>query len=183
MLRKTVVATVLLAAVLIGATVVTNAGKRTVMDGNRLTIDSGGHHLEGVLTTIAPYQFLLKDKGISLGTFSGDAFVTMLPFQTAEFLRRKYGDFFRCREPGALQAMQEMQAAILVADTEKTRQAVKEAMALVRQSRIPVVRFSGASLHVLKQTYRGMEVRGGTGIPIYYVTDFVIVSPDYRKHR
>jgi hypothetical protein len=61
-------------------------------------------------------------------------------------LRARHGDFFKCNDQGTQQAIQTMRATILVADTEETRQGIKEAMALVRQSRIPVVNFTSASL-------------------------------------
>jgi hypothetical protein len=181
MLKKMFIGTVLFLVVLIMAVVFLNAGKRPIVDGPRVTIDSGGHHIEGILKMSAAYQFLLKDEGVSLGTFSGDAFVTMLPFETAEQLREKYGDFFKCNEPGALQAIQNMQATILVADTAKTKRVVTEALALVRQSRIPVVSFTGARLEVVKHTYLNMEVNDQTGIPIYYLTDFKILKSDYLE--
>ncbi|MFH0802818.1 MAG: hypothetical protein V2A78_10605 [bacterium] len=181
MLKKTGGVIVILLAVLVGAVVFLNSWKQPTLNGPWVTINSGGHHIEGVLTKYSTFQFLLKDKGVSVGTFSGDAFVTMLPFNMAEQLRAKYGDFFKCNEPGAVQAIQNLQSAILVAATGKTRKDVAKAMALVRQSRIPVVSFTGARLQVAKHTYIGMEVDDESGIPIYFFTDFKIVKPDYLK--
>ena len=71
------------------------------IDDARIEIDSRGHHLEGSLAGSSTYQMLLKDEGVSIGMFAGDAFITMLPLETAERLRAKYGDFFRCNAPGA----------------------------------------------------------------------------------
>lgn len=181
MLKKNGGVIVIVLAVLVVAAVFLNAWKKPFVNGSRVTIDSRGHHIEGVLTKNIPFQFLLKDKGVSVGTFSGDAFVTVLPFNTAEQLRAKYGDFFRCNEPGALQSLQNLQATILVADGEKTRKGVADAMALVRKSRIPVVSFTGARLQVARHTYLGIEVNDGTGLPIYFLTDFKIEKTDYLK--
>jgi hypothetical protein len=179
MLIKTIIGVALLVLILVMATACLNIGKQTTVDGPRITLDAGGHHIEGVLAPQYTYQFILKDEGISMGTFSGDAFVTMLPLGTADQLSAKYGDFFRCNEPGALQAIQSVQATILVADNETTKRGISAALALVRQSRIPVVSFSGASLQVIKHTYLNMQVDDQTGIPTYYLTDFTIVKTDY----
>ncbi len=173
--------TIIILVVLAGTVIFLNSWKKPLVNGSRLTINSRGHHLEGILTRSIPFQFLLKDKGVSVGTFSGDAFVTALPFDTAEQLRARYGDFFRCNEPGALQAVHSMQTMILVADGEITRRGLAEAVALVRRSRIPVVSFMGSRIQVSRQTYLGMEVNDGTGIPIYFVSNFRIIKPGYLK--
>jgi len=158
-----------------------HSGGRTIVDGTRITIKSGGHHIEGILQTPSDYEFLMKDNGVSIGTFSGDAFVTMMPLETADRLRTQYGDFLKCNQPAALQALQNMQATVLVASDEETKRGIAEALALVRKSRIPVVSFSGSSLQVTKQTYLGMEVNDQTGTLIYYLKDFQILKPDYME--
>jgi beta-phosphoglucomutase-like phosphatase (HAD superfamily) len=70
---------------------------------------------------------------------------------------------------------------VLVADGEKTRQAVSEALALVRKSRIPVVSFSGSRIQVMKHTYLKMDVIDQTGTSLYYLSDFTILKPDYLQ--
>lgn len=172
---------VILMVILVGITAYLYPERHPIADGPRVTIDSGGHHIEGILAESTDFQVLLKDEGVSLGTFSGDAFVTMLPFDTAEQLKAKYGDFFTCNEPGALQAIRKMQATILVAGDDKTKGELVKAMDLVRESQIPVVRFTAAVLKVEKHTYLGMQVHDGAGIPIYYLTDLQIIQEDYMK--
>ena len=171
----------LLGLMVVIVVVACHSGGRTTVDGTRITIKSGGHHIEGILQTPSDYQFLMKDKGVSIGTFSGDAFVTMMPLRTADRLRAQYGDFFKCNQPGALQAIQNMQATVLVAGDEEAKRGIAEALALVRKSRIPVVSFSGSSLQVTKQTYLSMEVNDQTGTLIYYLKDFQILKSDYLE--
>ncbi len=62
-------------ALLLGLMVVIVVGAchsrgRTTVDGIRITIKSGGHHIEEILQTPSTYQFLMKDKGVSIRTFS-----------------------------------------------------------------------------------------------------------------
>jgi hypothetical protein len=50
----------------------------------------------------------------------------------------------------------------------------------------PAIANSGSGLHKcesssVKHTCLGMEVHDGTGIPIYYVTDFKITKSDYLE--
>lgn len=158
-----------------------NSGKSPVMHEKQVTIDSDGHHLEGLLGETMAYQFLIKDEGVSLGTFAGDAFVTMLPLSVADELRTKYGDFFQCDDPGAQQAIRNMQTAILIAGDDQTKRAITGALSLIRQSRIPVVEFDGAVLRVQKHTYMGLEVQDKSGIPMYYLMDFSILKSDYLE--
>jgi hypothetical protein len=181
MLKKMIMGIALLLGLMVVIVVVAcQSGGRTTVDGTRITIKSGGH-IEGILQTPSTYQFLMKDKGVSIGTFSGDAFVTMMPLRTADRLRAQYGNFFKCNQPGALQAIQNMQATVLVAGDEEAKRGIAEALALVRKSRIPVVSFSGSSLQVTKQTYLSMEVNDQTGTLIYYLKDFQILKPDYME--
>jgi hypothetical protein len=156
-----------------------SASRLPTVDGSKLTIRAGGHQIEGVLPSPAAHKFLLKDEGVSLGTFSGDAFVTILPLQTADQLWAQYGDFFKCDEPGAAQAIQSMQATIFVAGNVDAKRELSDAMELVRQSRIPVVSFTGGSLQSVGHTYLGMQVTDPSDMPIYYVTVFKIVKTDY----
>lgn len=186
MQKKIFVGTVLIICLIIaGYVVLYFVLKKTsfpaVVDGPRVTIDAGSNHIEGVLEPQATYQFLLKDEGISINTYAGDAFVTVLSLEEADRLKAQYGDFFTCNEPGALLAIQKMKAVVLVAANDQTKRTVAEAMALVRQSRIPTVRFKGSRIQVLKYTYLNMEVNDQAGTPLYYLNDMVILRPDYME--
>jgi hypothetical protein len=150
-----------------------------MIDGSRITIEAGRHHIEGILEPEARHHFLLKDEGVSINTFAGDALVTMLPLETADRLRARYGDFFRCDQPGAIQALQKLQTSVLVAGSETTKQALSEAMALVKKSHIPLVRFIGSRIQVTKQTTLNLEVQDRTDIRLYYLMDFSILKTDY----
>lgn len=180
-MKKWMVFSILTLAAVFLANCTLNSGNSPVMDEKQVTIDSGGHHLEGLLGETVAYQFLLKDEGVSLGTFAGDAFVTMLPLSVADELRAKYGDFFRCADPGAQQAIRNLQSAILIAGDDQTKQAITGALSLLRQSRIPAVEFIGAVLRIQKHTYLGLEVRDQSGIPMYYLMDFSILKSDYLE--
>lgn len=150
------------------------------------TSSSGGStevKIEGSVNTLETHQFLLKDEGRAVGTFSGDAFVTMLSLKTAEDLRDKYGDFFKCKEPGAVQAMSAIQASVLVGDSAELQKTISDAMALVRKGKVPVVNFQGGKLQVSKQEYNDMKVNDSTGIPIYYLNDFKIVTENFSTSK
>jgi hypothetical protein len=182
MLKKMIMGfTLLLGLMVVIVVVACHSRDRTTVDGTRITIKSGHYHIEGILETPSTYQFLMKDEGVSIGTFSGNAFVTMMPLRTADRLRAQYGDFFKCNEPGALQAIQNMQATVLVAGGEEARWGIAEALALVRKSRIPVVSFSGSRIQVMKHTYLKMDVVDQTGTSLYYLSDFTILKPDYLQ--
>ena len=154
-----------------------------VVQGTNIQIDAGSHHIEGTLETFEKHHFLLKDEGKSIGVFSGDAFVTMIPLQTAQELRTRYGDFFSCNNPGAAQAMHAARAAILVADSREAQQSIAKAMAQVRKGRVPAISFSGGPLQIHRQTYRGISVSNDTGIPIYYTRQFQIIDPDFSHSK
>jgi hypothetical protein len=182
MLKKMIMGfTLLLGLMVVIVVVACHSGDRTTVDGTRITIKSGHYHIEGILETPSTYQFLMKDEGVSIGTFSGNGFVTMMPLRTADRLRAQYGDFFKCNEPGALQAIQNMQATVLVAGGEEARWGIAEALALVRKSRIPVVSFNGSRIQVIKYTYLKMDVVDQTGTSLYYLSDFTILKPDYLQ--
>jgi len=167
------------ALLLIIAVACRQAAPLVTIDGSRITIDAGNHHIEGILEPESRHHFILKDEGISINTFAGDAFITMLPLETADQLRAHYGDFFRCNQPGAIQALQKMQASVLVAGRENSKRALSEALALVKKSHIPVVQFIGSRIQVTKQTTLNMEVQDRTAIRLYYLKDFSILKKDY----
>jgi hypothetical protein len=158
-----------------------SAKPRIVVVGSRITIDSGSHHIEGTLDPEATHLVLIKDQGVSINTFAGDAFVTVLPLKLAEELRVRYGDFFKCKEPGAVQAMQNLQRLVLVTANEQTGQALAEALALVRDWRIPVVSFRGSRIQVTKNTSMNTNVTDKTGTLLYYVSHLEILKPDYLR--
>ncbi|HOV87203.1 MAG TPA: hypothetical protein PLM79_12625 [Syntrophobacteraceae bacterium] len=151
------------------------------IEGRNISIDSGSHHLEGTLDPEATYLIFIKDEGSTVNTFSGDAFVTVLPLKTAEQLRAQFGDFFHCNSPGAGQAMRSMLSVILVSDLEAVKEKVSRAMSLVRKSQIPVVRFRGFRVHVTRQTYAKMEVVDHTGTTLFYLNDFEILKSNYLQ--
>ncbi len=144
-----------------------------------IRLESQGHLIEGTLAAVEMHQFLMKDEGRAVGTYSGDAFLTMMPLKKAEELRDRYGDFFHCNDPGVQQAVRSMQASILVGHTPEARKAIGEAMALVRQGKVPVVSFQGGPLNISRQEYNGMKVNDSSGIPIYYLDDFRIISENF----
>jgi hypothetical protein len=154
---------------------------QVVVDGSMINIDSGSHHIEGKIEPESTYQFIMKDEGVSINTFSGDAFVTVLHLKTAEQLRVQYGDFFRCNAPGAIQAIQSMRGVVLVTDSDQAKETISQAMALVKASRIPVVSFTGARIQVMKQTSMKMNVVDNTGTLLFFVRDFKIVKPDFLQ--
>jgi hypothetical protein len=154
---------------------------QVVIDGSLISIDSGSHHIEGKLEPESTYQFIMKDEGVSINTFSGDAFVTVLPLKTADQLRAQYGDFFRCNAPGAIQAIESMRGVVLVTDSDQAKETISQATSLVKASRIPVVSFTGARLQVMKQTSMKMNVVDDTGTLLFYVRDFKILKPDYLQ--
>ena len=51
----------------------------------------------------------------------------MLPLETADQLRAHYGDFFHAISRALIQALQKMQASVLVAGRENTKRALSEA--------------------------------------------------------
>lgn len=176
--KKIVIAAVLLVVV---GVIYSHSRTSIKIEGVRITIDSGGHHIEGTLGPATTHQMLMKDEGVSIGTFSGDVFVAMLPLETADRLRAQYGDFFKCNAPSAIQAIRAMQGTVLVSNHDKNRQAVSEALSLVKKSRIPVVSFNGSPVVVLKQTFRKMNVEDQSGTVLYFLNDFKILKADYLQ--
>jgi hypothetical protein len=164
-----------------GITVSTPESQGQAARGQNIALDQGGNHIEAQLEPAKSYNYLFKDEGVSINSYAGDGFVMVIPQEVADPLKAKFGDFFRCNDPGAAEAIRNSQAIILVASNAPIRQKVDEAMGLVRQSRIPLVKFNGARLKVSKRTYLNMEVHDNVGTPIYYLTDFSIIRPDYLK--
>lgn len=154
---------------------------RVVVEGSSIRIDSGAHHIEGTLDPEATYRMIVKDLGVSINTFSGDAFVSVLPLQTAERLRAQFGDFFRCDSPGALPAMQSTLPIVLIADGPQTKAGISEAKSLVKASRIPLVSLTGSRIRVTKQTSMRMNVVDGTGTQLVYVRRLDIQRKDYLQ--
>lgn len=180
MQKKIIISAVLLLIV----TIVFHKSKtRVTVDGSLINIDSGSHHIEGTLEPESTFQLLMKDEGVSINTYSGDAFVMVLPLKTAEKLRAQYGDFFRCNAPGAVAALQNMRGIVIVTDGERSKDAVSEALELVRKSRIPVVSFTGSRIQAKKITYHGMNVEdhAGVGPLLFYVNDLKILKQDYLQ--
>jgi len=176
--KRSVIGAVLLLSV---GVLFCNPRTQVHIKGHRITIDSGGHHIEGTLGPATVHQMLMKDEGISIGTFSGDGFVTTLPLATAERLRAQYGDFFKCNTPGVVQARGALKGTVLVCNHGETKKSLTEALSLVKKSRIPVVSFVGSPILVTKQTYLKMEVEDHTGTVLYYLNDFAILKADYMR--
>lgn len=178
MRQKIVVLVVLLLIVVVGCH---KSETRVVVDGALITIASGSHHIEGTLEPESTFQLLMKDEGVAVNTFSGDAFVTVLPLKTAEQLRAQYGDFFRCTAPGAVQGMQSMRPVVLVTDGEPAKEAISQALGLVRKSRIPVVSFTGSRIQAKNVTYLGMKVQDHAGPWLFYVKELKVLKQDYLQ--
>ncbi len=179
MQKKIIIGVVL---ILIGVIVFHNSSTRMEVNDSLISIDSGSHHIEGALEPEATYHFIMKDEGVSINTYSGDAFVMALPLKTAEQLRAQYGDFFRCNAPGAIQAMQNMRPIVLITDKKAVKEAISEALALVRESRIPVVSCTGSRIQAKKVTFLSMDVEDNAGGPLlFYVNDIKIVKQDYLR--
>jgi hypothetical protein len=180
MQKKIVIGLILL---LIAAIVLHKSKMRIDIDGSLISIDSGSHHIEGTLGPESTYHFIMKDEGVSINTFSGDCFVMVLPLKTAEELRAQYGDFFRCNAPCAIQDMQSMRGVVLVTDRDEAKDAISEALGLVRESRIPVVGLIGSRIHTKKVTYLSMNVEdhAATGPLLYYVNELKILKQDYLR--
>lgn len=142
-------------------------------------LEGQGHQIEGALEAVDTHSFLMKDEGRSIGTYTGDAFLTMMPLKKAEELREKYGDFFNCKGAGAQDAVRSMQASILVGHTPESKKTINEAMALVRKGKVPVISFEGGPLKISKYEFNGMNVNDSTGMPIYYTDNFRIVKEDF----
>ena len=149
------------------------------VDGNQISMQDGRNHIEGVLQPQATYEFLLKDEGISLGAFHGDAFITIMPLATADQFKAQYGDFFHCDNPGATPSQNELEAVIFVAGNAQARTQIKEALSLVDGAHIPVVRFTGAWVQVTEYKVGDTVVQYSAQIPIYYVQDFEIIQTNY----
>jgi hypothetical protein len=178
MQKKIIIGVVLLLIVLFAFH---KSKSQVVIDDSLISIDSGSHHIEGRLEPESIYQVIMKDEGVSINTFSGDAFVMVLPLKTAEQLRVQYGDFFKCNAPGAIQAIKSMRGVVLVTDSDQAKETISQAMALVKASRIPMVSFTGARIQVMKQTSMKMNVVDNTGTLLFFVRDFKIVKPDYLQ--
>jgi hypothetical protein len=152
---------------------------KITVKGSQIVIRSGGHCIEGVLGPEQTIRLLLKDRGRSINAFSGDAMIAVMPLDKAEALRARYGDFFKCGEPGADQAIEAMEQAILIADNAYTRDKISQAMALLKQGHIPIVSLRVNRLLVQKLTNFKIEVIDNTGTDMYYVRSLEILMPNY----
>ena len=170
---------VLLGLVAIALVIFTPTRAFPAVNGNQITVDEGRNHIEGVLQPLATYEFLLKDEGVSLGAFHGDAFITIMPLATAEQFKAQYGDFFQCDNPGATQSQSKLEAVIFVAGNAQARMQIKEALSLVDGAHIPVVRFTGALVQVTGYKVGDTVVQYTNQVPIYYIQDFEIIQTDY----
>ena len=152
---------------------------RVVVEGPSIRIDSGTHHIEGTLDPEATYRVVMKDEGVTVGTFAGDAFVTVLSLQAAERLRTQFGDFFRCGSPGAIPAMQSTFPIVLIADGPRVKAGISEAMSLVKAYHIPLVSLTGSRIRVTKRTTMKMNVADNTGTHFVYVRGVDVQKKDY----
>ena len=150
---------------------------RVTADGDRVSIRQGANAIEGRLAPAETLELVLKDEGE--GSFSGDAFVSVLPLETADRLRARYGDLFRCSSEGADAAARAMEGVVLVAAGRGAAREIGRALALVRESRTPVVRATASRIRVGERTYLGMDVEDSSGIRLLYVDDFEIERPDF----
>ena len=162
-----------------GTNIIIDKSTKVSINGSKIIIDKANHHIDGELPPESKYEFLMKDLGVAVNTFSGDAFLTMMPLDKAEAFRAKYGDFFRCNAPGAAEAMKSIQSTILVTDTDENKSAIAEAVNLIKRSLIPTISFTGSRIKVIRQTYSGMNLVDNSGTSIYYVKSFTITKPDY----
>lgn len=149
---------------------------RVAVNGTRITINSWGHHIVGVIKNEAEYRYVLKDQGASFGMFSGDGFVAAIAQERAEALRAKYGDFFKCSSPGAEDAIQSSQGIIFVARNSAVKNNISKALTGIKKNPTQAI-FTAARIVVLKNTYFGLNVEDSTGTEIFYVKDFKTTGP------
>lgn len=149
---------------------------KITVKGSRITIDSWGHHIEGIVKNETLYQYVLKDQGVSFGVFSGDGFVTAIPLEKAETLRSQYGDFFKCGSIGAEQAIQSSKGIIFVAQNSRVKHNISKAFSDIKKNPTKVS-FTGSKIVILKNLYFTINVEDTTGSEIFYVKDFKIIGP------
>jgi len=174
-MNKKIVTGTIIILVLIFITYLTFSTRITVK-GPRITIDSWGHHIEGIVKNELTYSYVLKDQGVTMGIFSGDGFVTAVAQERADALRAKYGDFFRCDSAGKEEAIQSAQGIIFLAQNSTTKNAISEALSGIKKNPTQVS-FNGKRIIILKNTYFGLNVEDTTGTEILYVKDFKILGP------
>ncbi len=154
--------------------------KIEIENGN-IKIKQGGHLIEGIFGKDMNYHLLMKDKGRSINTFSGDAFITVIPYIKAQSLKEKYGDFFSCDNPGANEAMQNMIPTIMVAKDKNIKNKITRALNLMEKYKIPQVKITGEEITPVVQKYYGLTVEDGVGARILYVKEFEIVNENYNN--
>lgn len=176
-MRKLLVIAALIALVAWGASYALHT-KVKLSDG-AISLDQGGHHVEGYLGQSERGAYLLKDMGISLNTVSGDAFVMVLALEKADQLRARYGDFSRCSSVGTDEVMRSMVPVVLVASDRQVKDDINRALKLIKGWKIPVVAISGRQVVVTKHTYFKADVDDQTGTIIVYATDFRVIRDNY----
>ena len=177
--KKLKIGITILLSVLVVSFLLSIQSAKVVIKGFNITIDKGSDHVEGLLAQEQKYDFIMKDLGVEVNSFSGNAFAMMIPYNKAEKLRRKYGDFFKPNAPGSAESMKNLQSTVLITDSDSTKKNIDEAVNLVKKSRIPVINFTGSRIVVSKQKYFGINSVENARTVLYYVKSFTIVKPNY----
>lgn len=152
-----------------------------VVDGDKITIDKAGHHIEGVLAPENRYEFILIGAEAAFNTFSGDGFVTALPLIEAQTLQIQYGDFLQIDSPGAAEAKKLLQPTVLLAKDAPVKATLAEALGLIKQENNPVFAFSGSRIDITKHTFlRMVTVNDDSGTKLYYLQACEIIKPNYQ---
>lgn len=151
------------------------------VEGDTITIDKAGHHIEGVLAPEERYEFILMNVEAAFNTFAGDGFFTMLPLSEAQILKTQYGDDFLQKDsPGAAEVKKHFQPSVLLAKDAPAKTMLSEVQRLIKQDNNPVFAFYGSRIAITRHTYLKMAVNDDSGAQFYFIRACEIIKPNYQ---
>ncbi len=155
--------------------------KVTHKDDNHVLIAAGKHRLTAEKVFLDTNSFLLVGRS-AVSSMHYTAIVFGIPLEQADELSCRYGNFMRCKSPGAGVAQRSVQRLALIPAEPSVERKILHTVN--HGARYPVVKLTASKLNITKHIYKesGEEVPipGGRSEETHYlVNDIEITQEDY----
>lgn len=158
--------------------------KVTHKDENHVLIAAGKHRLTAQKEFRDTNSFLLVGRS-AVSSMHYTAIVSGIPIEQADELLCRYGNFMRCKSPGAGVAQRSVQHLALIPAEPGVERKILHTVN--HGARYPVVQLTASKLNITRHIYKeGSEEvpipRGGSQEAHYLVNDIEITQEDYMDN-
>jgi hypothetical protein len=156
-----------------------NAPRNIEINGDRVTIDFGKHH---IIANIGPEttESYVINNGFSSNSSHG-LFIAW-PMSKANELKSRYGDFTHCGSAGSTEGMSSLSQVVLFARNPNVENKIKTV--IKKSLNEPVIELTASRLNIEEHTYNKAKyawIDPSTQEIYYLVNDIKIIKGNYNK--